>query len=93
MQDQSYAIMRNTRTLESYRAWERWTWRWGMPLIIAAIVPLTLGGVFIGKALISGRPDGYMPGGGLLSLASLLMGAGALLIALRRKSHPWVAPE
>ena len=93
MQDQAYVIMRNTRTLQSYRDWARSTARWGMPLIAAAIVPLILGGVIVGKAMISGRPEGYMPGGGLLSLASLLVGLGGILIALRRKSHPWTPPD
>jgi hypothetical protein len=93
MQDQAHAIMRNTRTLESYRAWSRSTSRWGQPLIAAAIVPLVLGGVIVGEGLIRGSVTNVGAAAMLTLVGPVLIGLGVILTALRRKSHPWVAPE
>jgi hypothetical protein len=93
MDAQFYEIVRNPQSLASYRAWSRETWiKGGGYLTLALIAPAAVGGLMLGRALVTGSAHAGVTGGGLASLS-----IGAMLLALwrvnrYRKRHPWTPP-
>jgi hypothetical protein len=92
MDELQYRIMRNPETLASYRRWARESWAQALPLTLAAVACLVVGGLLLGRDIVHPSRMAMSVAAGLLSVGGGLMMASVAFVMWRRRRRPWIDP-